>query len=57
MIFDPERVAEDRELSDTERTGAVFFQVANSISKNIQVTVDSPESNPDGRMPVLDLKI
>ena len=31
--------------------------IANSINGNIQVTSDSPETNSDGKMPVLDLKI
>ena len=31
--------------------------IANNINKNIQVTCDIPESNVDGRMPVLDLKV
>ena len=35
----------------------MLSEIANTINSNIQVTVDSPELNPDGKMPVLDLKI
>ena len=57
MVFDPDRVEADRQVSDTERTARVFAQEANSINMNIQVTVDHPEKHPDKKMPVLDLKV
>ena len=44
-------------LCDTVRTANIISQVANSIDKSIQVTIDCPENHPDKRMPVLDLKV
>ena len=44
-------------MSDSERTARCIADIANSIDKGIQVTLDLPEMNSDGRLPVLDLKI
>ena len=44
-------------LSDSERTARVIAEIANSLDEGIQVTVDLPERNEDGRLPVLDLKV
>ena len=57
LMFDPERVEIDKQISDIERTVTVFSQVANSINDNIQVTVDHPDKHLDRKMPVLDLKV
>ena len=35
----------------------IIAEIANTIQDEIQVTVDWPEANDDGRMPVLDMKV
>ena len=57
MEYDSNNAERDAELSDTERTAKVLAEIANSIHSQIQVTIDSPERNPDMKMPVLDLKL
>ena len=57
MEFSKARELEDMDKCDTERTARIIADVANSINDGIQVTVDWPEKNMDGRKPVLDLKV
>ena len=45
------------EITDSQRTEKVLSDIANSISNQIKVTVDSPERNPDQKMTVLDMKL
>merc|ERR1712082_183447 len=56
MVFSREKADCDT-TSDTERTAKVMADIANSIHEQIQVTTDIPGQHPDGRMPVLDLKV
>ena len=56
MVFDGE-LYESCNLSPTMRTAKVISDIANSICPQIQVTLDTPECNTDGRLPVLDLKV
>ena len=39
------------------RTAKVLQNIANSIEQFIQFTIDTPEMNENGNMPVLDLEI
>ena len=43
--------------SPTERTANLIASIANTINSNIQVTVDTPECDSEGRIPVLDMKV
>ena len=51
-----ECVEEDRKLPNGWRTGELLKTIGNSISEHIQLTMDCPESNASGWMPLLDLK-
>ena len=45
------------EISQTELTAKLFCAIANEIDPMVQFTYDVPELNPDGKLPVLDLKV
>ena len=57
LVFSAAQQRRDQDLKPSEKTISVMEDIANSINGNIQVTSDSPETNSDGKMPVLDLKI
>ena len=57
LDFCKEKELEDMNKSQTQVTAEIMASIANSINPSIQVTLDYPENHPDGRMPVLDLKI
>ena len=44
----------NRDQKEDERTMKKLQEIGNSIHPSIQVTVDYPSNNPNGRMPVLD---
>ena len=46
--------SEDDTREDDERTMTKLQQIANSIHPSIQLTIDYPSNNQNGRMPVLD---
>ena len=45
------------EISQTELTAKLFCAIVNEIDPMVQFTYDVPELNPDGKLPVLDLKV
>ena len=56
LIYDSDLEKNDN-MSGTERSAKLISQIANSINGNIQVTIDTPERDSEGRLPVLDLKV
>ena len=56
LFFDRELERLDS-LSSTEISVEIIADIANSLSPNIQVTVDTPERDSEGRLPVLDMKV
>ena len=56
LIFDSTLELTDTR-SPTERTANLIASIANTINSNIQVTVDTPECDSEGRLPVLDMKV
>ena len=54
MIFDQSRT---QTLSEDQHTFQQLQAVANSLDKDIQMTIDTPSSNGEGRLPVLDLEL
>ena len=56
MEYCSKRASEDTR-SDEARTAETLSSIANTLDKEIQFTVDTPERNTDGKMAMLDLKI
>ena len=52
-----ELIEQDLEIPEDRRTADFLVEVANSIHNSITVKADFPSNNPDGRMPLLDLKV
>ena len=57
LVKKEELVEEDMIVPIDERTMKVLAEVANTIYKCVQFTVDFPTKNEDGMVPVLDLKV
>ena len=57
LIMCEEKLIEDNKTPGDERTMKIVQQVANSIDVNIKVTFDVPSFQPDGKVPILDLKV
>lgn len=57
LKWSQEQYIKDCETDDNERTARVLSDVANTLNKNIQTTVDLPSRNHGQIMPVLDLKM
>ena len=55
-VFDRELERSDS-LSSTERSAKIIADIIIYLSPNIQVTVDTPERDSEGRLPVLDMKV
>ena len=56
MVFSNETYDNDN-MSDEHRTAVTLSEIANTLNSNILFTWDSPETNNDGKLPVLDLKL
>ena len=54
MRFDPSH--QYAALEEDKRTMLVLQDIANTVDPNLSFTVDCPSDNPDGRLPILDLK-
>ena len=52
-----ELVAEDKDVSEDARTMNVLRDIADSIYKCVQFTVDVPSNYEDGKVPVLDVQL
>ena len=50
-------MVEDEALKPDCVTAKVMASIMSSIDPDIQLTWDAPGNNPDGRMPVLDLRL
>ena len=50
-------IEEDKHIPEDERTMKLLAEVANTIFKCVQFTVDFPSKHEDGMVPVLDLKV
>lgn len=57
LVFKEELVAEDEKIPEDERTMKVLRDIANSIYKCVQFTIDFPTNYEDMKVPVLDLKL
>ena len=57
IIFNGDMVDEDTALDPAARTLGVIKDMANSISPDLQMTLDCPGPHNSGRMPVLDLEV
>ena len=57
LVFKEELVAEDKKIPEDERTMKVLRDIANSIYKCVQFTIDFPTNYEDMKVPVLDLKL
>jgi len=55
MVFDSNLEKSDN-LCGTERSARLIAQIANIINTNIQVMIDMPERDSEGRLLVLDLR-
>ena len=47
----------DGTQGDDERLASILKDIANSIMPCIQMEADWPSKNPDGRLPILDMKV
>ena len=56
MKFSQNIADSDIDASDV-RTTRILNQIANTLENDIQLTFDAPSLHPDGKMPVLDMKI
>ena len=56
MKFSRELMLSDID-SPSIRTAKVLNKIANTLETDIQMTFNVPDYHPDGKMPVLDLKI
>ena len=57
LVVKEELVAEDDAVSEDARTMNVLRDIANSIYKCVQFTVDVPSNYEDKKVPVLDLQL
>ena len=57
QIPQEDQIEFDRTLPEKKRTAAFLTEIGNSIHQSISVKADFPSNNPDGRMPLLDLKV
>merc|ERR1711954_352600 len=57
LEFSTEKYKEDSNTPADERTMKIIQSIANSIDESIEVTIDVPSYNTDGRVPILDLKV
>ena len=56
MVFSRQTYENDR-MTDEQRTAITLTDIANTLNEHIQFTWDSPETNSDSKLPVLDLKL
>ena len=57
LVKKDELVEEDENIPADERTMKILAEVANTVYKCVQFTVDFPSKNDDNLVPVLDLKV
>ena len=57
LVVKEELVAEDQKVSEDARTMNVLKDIANSIYKCVQFTVDVPSNYEEKKVPVLDLQL
>jgi hypothetical protein len=57
VVFCQEQYEKDEGRKDDARTMEVMRDMSNSINPRIKLVEDFPSNHPDGKMPVLDLKV
>lgn len=57
MTIDQKSIEEDENVEKDERTMKVLKQIGNSIHPSIQLEIDYPTNNEDGKLRILDLKV
>ena len=57
VCIKPEKVEEDRSISGDIRTASIMKEMANGISRCIQVEIDCPSLHANKKMPILDLEV
>ena len=53
----PDQIASDKLIPHDQRTFKIVQQIANSIWKHIQFTVEVPSLSPNGLIPMLDMQV
>ena len=53
----PKEAQNTVEISEEQHTAKILCQVADNVLEMLSFTFDLPEMNPDGQMPILDLKV
>ena len=56
LVVKEEKVGSDSLIPSDKRTMEVLREIGNSIHPSIQLEVDYPSNNEDGKMPILDLE-
>ena len=57
LSINTEKIEEDKEIEEDERTMKVIKDIANDIEEMIQMTTDVPTNNKDNKLPILDLEV
>ena len=57
LVKDNDKVEEDEQIPEDKRTMEILKDIANTIYKCVQFTVDCPSKYLDGKVPVLDLQV
>ena len=57
IVIDEIKLLEDINKDDTDLTMDIVQNLANSINPMIKLTVETPSNHPDGKLPVLDIKV
>ena len=57
IVITEESTSEDKELQHDKRTMKLLQAIANSIHSSIRMTIDYPSNHPDGKVPMLDVKM
>ena len=57
LVVDEDKIEEDEEKAEDERTFEILKDIGNSIFDCIQFTIDVPSLNENGMLPVLDLNL